>query len=57
MYAFGHNCVNDPLYPWIYNTLNDKKIITPQARAERLEKKAVTWFNHVLARITKGEQI
>ena len=57
MYAFGHSCVNDPLYPWIYNTLKDEKIITAQARAERLEKKAVTWLNHVLARITKGEQI
>ncbi len=57
MYAFGHSCVNDPLYPWIYNTLKDEKIITPQARAERLEKKAVTWLNHVLARITEGEQI
>jgi hypothetical protein len=57
MYAFGHGCVNDPLYPWIYNTLKDEKIVTPKARAERLEKKAVTWLNHVLARITEGERI
>lgn len=57
MYAFGHSCVNDPLYPWIYNALHDEKIITPQARAERLEKKALTWLNRVLTRIAEGEWI
>ena len=49
MFAFGHGCVNDPLYPWIGRTLTDEKISTPSARADRLEKKALTWLSHVLA--------
>ncbi len=48
MFAFGHGCTGDPLYPWIARTLNDRKIATPAARAERLEKKALTWLAHVL---------
>jgi len=47
--AFGHGCTNDPLYPWISRTLQDDKITSPEARAERLEKKARTWLDHVLA--------
>jgi hypothetical protein len=50
MFAFGHGCTNDPLYPWISRTLRDEKIVSPVARAERLEKKALTWLEHVLAR-------
>lgn len=48
MYAFGHGCAEDPLYPWIGNTLRDDKITTPEARTERLKKKAMTWLDHVL---------
>jgi hypothetical protein len=48
-FAFGHGCTDDPLYPWISRTLQDRKIVSPQARAARLEKKAVTWLEHVLA--------
>jgi hypothetical protein len=54
MFAFGHGCTDDLLYPWIARTLNDGKIITPSARAERLEKKARTWLTHVLARSSEG---
>jgi hypothetical protein len=54
MYAFGHGCTMDPLYPWISQTLNDEKIINSTARAERLERKAVTWLNHVLAGYNQG---
>jgi hypothetical protein len=49
MFAFGHGCTNDPLYPWISRTLSDERIIGPVARAARLEKKALTWLEHVLA--------
>ena len=55
-FAFGHNCTNDPLYPWMSQTLNDEKIVDPAARARRLEKKALTWLDHVLARPRKGVQ-
>jgi len=49
-FAFGHGCTDDPLYPWMSRTLKDERIKDSSARAKRLEKKAVTWLNHVLAR-------
>lgn len=56
MFAFGHGCTDDPLYPWISRTLKDEEIIEPAARERRLEKKAVTWLEHVLASPSKGTQ-
>ena len=56
MFAFGHGCTDEPLYPWIASTLNDERIVDPNARAERLEKKAVTWLEHVLAAPSDGAQ-
>ncbi len=56
MFAFGHGCTGDPLYPWIARTLEDEKIIDAAARADRLEKKAVTWLEHVLASDPQGSQ-
>ena len=47
MFAFGHGCTDDPLYPWISRTLKDERIINAAARAKRLEKKALTWLDHV----------
>lgn len=49
-FAFGHRCTDDPLYPWISRTLADDKIATPEVRAARLEKKAITWLEHVVIR-------
>lgn len=49
MYAFGHGCIGDPLYPWIERTLSDETIGDPNARAARLERKALIWLDHVLA--------
>jgi hypothetical protein len=54
MFAFGHDCTDDPLYPWIGRTLRDEKITEPAARADRLERKAITWLNSVLSGSTKG---
>lgn len=54
MYAFGHGCADDLLYPWIGRTLQDEKIVDSAARADRLEKKAVTWLEHVLGVSQKG---
>lgn len=54
MFAFGHGCTNDPLYPWIARTLRDEKIVGPMARSKRLEKKALTWLDHVIAAFSKG---
>jgi hypothetical protein len=54
MFAFGHCCTSDPLYPWIYRTLTDERIADASARTERLQKKAMTWLDHVLAREREG---
>jgi hypothetical protein len=56
MYAFGHGCTNDPLYPWIANTLKDEKIVDSTARANRLERKALTWLDHVIKNLSGGVQ-
>ena len=56
MLAFGHGCADDPLYPWIARTLKDEAITDPAARAKRLEKKALTWLEHVLAYFDKEAQ-
>jgi hypothetical protein len=53
-FSFGHGCTDDPLYPWIAQTLRDERIVDPAARAARLEKKAVTWLEHVVARNEQG---
>lgn len=49
-FAFGHGCTNDPLYPWISRTLKDERIVGSNERSDRLERKAITWLDHVLAR-------
>jgi len=52
MLAFGHGCGSDPLYPWIKRTLTDPRLADdPEARAKRLETKALTWLDHVLAQL------
>lgn len=56
MLAFGHGCGSDPLYPWIARTLQDERITDPEARAKRLETKALTWLEHVLTNFDKGRQ-
>ncbi|MBK8898753.1 MAG: hypothetical protein IPN66_16430 [Candidatus Competibacteraceae bacterium] len=53
MLAFGHGCGADPLYPWINRTLKDELIDNPEVRAKRLEKKALTWLEHVLTYFEK----
>lgn len=54
MFAFGHGCTRDPLYPWISATLTDERIVDAAARAARLEKKALTWLDAVIARFGEG---
>lgn len=49
MFAFGHGCTEDPLYPWIARTLQDERIVDPVMRAQRLKSKSLTWLDHVLA--------
>jgi hypothetical protein len=49
MFAFGHGCTTDPLYPWIGSTLRDDRLVDSTTRSKRLEKKATTWLHHVVA--------
>jgi hypothetical protein len=56
MLAFGHGCDDDPLYPWIARTLADPAITNADARAKRLETKALTWLKHVLDYFNHGEK-
>lgn len=56
MLAFGHGCGADPLYPWIARTLRDERLTDPEARAKRLEAKALTWLEHVLVYFERGVQ-
>lgn len=55
MFAFGHGCTRDPLYPWIQRTLENPRVTDPEVRASRLEKKSITWLAHVLAGRWGGE--
>jgi hypothetical protein len=48
MFAFGHGCFEDLLYPWIGKTIKDESISDPETKSKRLEKKALTWLDHVL---------
>jgi len=56
MLTLGHGCGGDPLYPWIARTLNDDVITDPKVKSERLEKKALTWLEHVMAYFDKREE-
>ena len=56
MFAFGHGCFNDPLYPWIAKTVQGSAVTDPEARARRLEKKSLTWLEHVLAYFEEDEK-
>jgi hypothetical protein len=57
MFAFGHECVRDPLYPWIQRTLADPLITGQDARARRLETQAVTWLRHVNDYFGRSQQV
>jgi hypothetical protein len=54
VFSFAHGCFDDPLYPWIANTLDDRTIADPEARASRSEKKAMIWLDHVLTYFGEG---
>lgn len=54
MVAFGHGCTEDDLYPWIARTLQNEAITDAAHRTKRLETKALTWLDHVLANFDQG---
>lgn len=42
----GQGCIEDPLYPWIARTLANDRLSSPSARANQLQRKALTWLRH-----------
>ncbi len=56
-FAFGHGCTDDLLYPWIFRTIHDRRIGAPEIRARQLEKKSITWLNHVIGRSQKTVRV
>lgn len=48
MFAFGHACDQDPLYPWIGSTLKATARGDRDYLAEKLERRAFIWLRAVL---------
>jgi len=53
MFSFGQGCTTDLLYPWIAGTLGNYRVSSPVARANQLQRKALTWLRHVLEERTE----
>ena len=48
MFAFGHDCDRDPLYPWIGSTLEPTAPADADHVATKLERRALIWLRAVL---------
>lgn len=48
MFMFGHGVIDDPLYPWIKNTLEDPSILDQESRVDKLAFKTRTYASAVL---------
>lgn len=44
MLLFGAGVIDDPMYPWLNMTLRDQRIINPNARLDRLERKLLRYI-------------
>jgi len=49
LFGFGHGAADDPLYPWIGQTLRSRQIVEPRARLVRLHRKVNAYIDGVLA--------
>jgi hypothetical protein len=56
MFVFGHGCIDDPLYPWIAQTLTDKRIMDPAGRTGGFEREAFAFLDSVIAAQQEGER-
>ena len=54
MFAMGHGFAYDPLFPWVSRTLTDPRVADPERRAQRLQNKAVTYLDFILANIDQA---
>lgn len=57
MFAFGHGCTKDPLYPWIARILNDDNIVNGDRRSFCLQQMASIGLDRALedAKGTTGQ--
>jgi len=53
IFAIGHGFEEDPLFPWISDTLHDESIIDPNKKAERLERKVRIYLDKALIYLEK----
>ncbi|WNG34920.1 hypothetical protein F0U61_15630 [Archangium violaceum] len=54
MWVFGHGCFEDPLQPWIAQTLRDTATSEPEDRARLLKTRAFAWLEQLLAYQAEG---
>ncbi|WNG43161.1 hypothetical protein F0U60_02890 [Archangium minus] len=54
MWVFGHGCFEDPLQPWIAQTLRDTATSEPEDRASLLKARALAWLEQLLAHQAEG---
>ncbi|MGG7567783.1 hypothetical protein ACQ5SO_16650 [Rhodovulum sp. DZ06] len=53
-FTFGAGCVSDPAFGWIRDVLADERVPEPADRFKRLEGRALTWLEVVVARNREG---
>lgn len=54
MFAFGHGCMEDPLYPWIERTWKGLKEVDAEGRVKALESKAFAYIDNTVSYLAKG---
>jgi hypothetical protein len=54
MVSFGHGVTDDPLYPWVAESLAEPAQPEPQARLQRLYDRTLTYLRYVLAHLREG---
>jgi len=51
MFALGHGIMRDPLYPWIWRTLEDESVADPDEKAKRLQVKIKIYLDQTLKNV------
>ena len=54
MFVFGHGCVDDPLYPWIAQSLEKNRSMDPAEGTRALAKEACAFLEHTILAPQKG---
>lgn len=54
MFAFGHGCMDDPLYPWIERTWKGLQGVEAEGRVKALESKTLVYVDNTVAYLEKG---